>query len=79
MLILLSICIGMTVHAENECIKISMDGEVKQAKDIASGKGISFTLPEITTGGDDYGQFQRFDRLHHYVMYLCRSTFYFLQ
>ena len=23
MLILLSICIGMTVHAENECIKIS--------------------------------------------------------
>lgn len=42
----LCLCIGVTAYAESEIMKISMDGEVKQAKDIGSGKGISFTLPD---------------------------------
>lgn len=37
---------GMSAHAE-DCMKISQNGIVKQAKDIGAGKGISFTLPEF--------------------------------
>lgn len=44
---IMCLCIGISVNAEGECMKISMNGEVKIAKDIASGKGISFTLPEL--------------------------------
>ena len=32
--------------AENECFKISYNGEVKAAKNIGAGYGISFTLPD---------------------------------
>ena len=37
----------ISVHAEGNVMKISMDGTVKQAKEIGGGKGISFTLPEL--------------------------------
>ena len=37
----------VNVHAEDNVMKISMGGTVKQAKEIGSGKGISFTLPEL--------------------------------
>ena len=37
----------ISVHAEDNVMKISMDGTVKQAKEIGGGKGISFTLPEL--------------------------------
>jgi len=30
-----------------DIMKISMDGEVKPAKEIGTGKGIAFTLPEL--------------------------------
>ncbi len=44
--LVLSLCIGISVYADEGIMKIAMDGEVKLAKDINSGKGISFTLPE---------------------------------
>lgn len=43
---------GITASAEENVIKISMDGETKVAKDIGNGKGISFTLPELDS--DDF-------------------------
>ncbi len=48
---ILGICIcflmGITINAE-EAMKISMDGEVKEAKEVNTGKDISFILPEFT-------------------------------
>lgn len=39
---------GITaVHAEDGAMKLEMNGEVKPAKDIGTGKGISFTLPDL--------------------------------
>lgn len=43
---------SINVYAEENIIKISMDSNVKPAKEIGSGKGISFTLPDIES--DDY-------------------------
>ena len=43
----LSLLLCTVAYADNECMKISMGGEVKQAKDIGTGKGISFTLPDL--------------------------------
>lgn len=40
-------CIGITAYASDDVFKISMDGEVKHAKDINSGKGISIVLPKL--------------------------------
>lgn len=39
-------CFGLTAYAD-ETMKISMTGEVKEAKTIGSGKGISFSLPDV--------------------------------
>ena len=36
-----------SVCAHAETMKIAMDGEVKQAKEIGTGKGVTFTLPEL--------------------------------
>ena len=41
------LCFGLTVHAA-DTMKIRMNGEVKEAKEIGTGKGISFTLPDLT-------------------------------
>ena len=60
--------------AENECFKISQDGEVKHAKEIGSGYGISFTLPEFDS--DEYyltaveiAVFQKGEADEHYSIY----------
>ena len=45
--LVLTLCFGLTVHAA-DTMKIRMNGEVKMAKDIGTGKGISFTLPDLT-------------------------------
>ena len=47
---ILSLCLilsGLTVFAQDDIMKISMSGNTLQAKDIGTGKGISFTLPEL--------------------------------
>ncbi len=48
LILLITLCIGINVYAADDIMKISMDGEVKIAKDIGNGKGISFVLPELT-------------------------------
>ncbi|GEM_PF-4116278 len=35
------------VHAEDTAMKLEMNGEVKPAKDIGTGKGVYFTLPDL--------------------------------
>lgn len=45
-ILLVPLLCGMSAQAE-DCIKISQNGIVKQAKDIGTGKGISFTLPKL--------------------------------
>ena len=57
----------ISVHAEDNVMKISMDGTVKQAKEIGGGKGISFTLPELDDA--DY-----YIIIRHYkeITLLCR-------
>jgi len=45
--------LGITAYAddfvqEGTVIKISMNGTVKRAKEIGSGNGIEFTLPELS-------------------------------
>ena len=47
---ILSLCLilsCLTVFAQDDIMKISMSGNTLQAKDIGTGKGISFTLPEL--------------------------------
>lgn len=52
-IIVLLCCFLVTgAKAEGEIFKISSNGEVKQAKDIGSGYGIAFTLPELDA--EDY-------------------------
>ena len=41
--------LGITASAEDVTMKIAMSGETKYAKDVGTGKGISFTLPELDT------------------------------
>ena len=50
-LLLVSITV-FTAYASDGTMKIAMDGEVKKAKDIGTGKGITFTLPELEN--DDF-------------------------
>ena len=40
------LCLGITVHAD-DAIKIGINGEVKAAKAVGNGSGITFTLPDI--------------------------------
>ena len=48
LLITLSLVISHTAYAEEyKTMKISYEGEVKQAKDIGEGKGINIVLPEL--------------------------------
>ena len=47
---IVSLCILLsciTVFAQNDIMKISMSGNTLAAKDIGTGKGVSFTLPEL--------------------------------
>ena len=47
---ILSLCLilsCLTVFAQDDIMKISMSGNTLQAKEIGTGKGISFTLPEL--------------------------------
>ena len=38
----------LTCYAEtNGAVKISFGGDVKEAKEVADGKGVSFSLPEL--------------------------------
>lgn len=46
-ILIFSFCIGSTVYAQDEVVKISMDDTVKRAKEFGSGNGIEFTLPDI--------------------------------
>jgi hypothetical protein len=42
------LCLGITVHAD-DAMKIGLNGEVKAAKAVGSGSGITFTLPDINS------------------------------
>lgn len=47
---IVSLCILLsciTVFAQDDIMKISMSGNTLTAKDIGTGKGVSFTLPEL--------------------------------
>lgn len=37
----------ITVFAQDDIMKIAMSGNTITAKDIGTGKGVSFTLPEL--------------------------------
>ena len=50
LLAVVGIIISVTAYvSEAACMKISMNGEVKQAKNIAEGEGICFTLPPVSS------------------------------
>ena len=42
----------VSVFAQSDTMKISMSGDTIRAKDIGTGKGITFTLPELEN--DDF-------------------------